>query len=87
MRVVNTGSPCLITSYGVPAERRNPADSGRITREPAHGKAEFVAPHARYTPARGYHGEDTFEYEAWAHGASVQQLRLKVQVKVLVVAP
>ena len=87
MRVVNTGSACLITNYGVPSERRNPADAGRITREPAHGKSEFVAPHARYTPAKGYAGEDEFEYEALAHATNNQRIRLKVQVKVLVVAP
>ena len=87
MRVVNTGGACLITNYGMPAERRNPADSGRITKEPAHGKGEFVAPHAKYTPGQGYVGEDEFEYEAFAHGAIGQPVRLKVQVKVLVVAP
>jgi hypothetical protein len=87
MRVVNTGSSCAIVNHGVPAERGNPADSGKITKQPAHGKAEFVAPHARYTPDQGYVGEDEFEYEAFARGRSNQQVRLRVQVKVLVVAP
>jgi hypothetical protein len=87
MRVVNTGASCVIANYGVPAERSNPADSGSITRPPAHGAAEFVAPNAKYTPAQGYAGEDEFEYEAFARSGSNQPLRLKVQVKVLVVAP
>ena len=87
MRVVNTGSSCAIVNHGVPAERGNPADSGKITKQPAHGKAQFVAPHAQYTPDQGYVGEDEFEYEAFARGRSNQQVRLKVQVKVLVVAP
>ena len=87
MRVVNTGGSCSIANYGMPAERRNPADSGRMTKQPRHGKAEFVAPHAQYTPARGYVGEDEFEYEAIAQSPSNQHLRLKVLVKVLVVAP
>ena len=87
MRVVNTGSSCVIVNHGVPAERSNPADSGSITKQPAHGKAELVAPHAKYTPDRGYVGEDEFEYVAFARGRSNEQVRLKVQVKVLIVAP
>ena len=87
MRVVNTGAACVITNYGVPEERSNPADSGSITKPPAHGTAEFVAPHAKYTSAQGYVGEDQFEYEAFARSKSNQQVRLRVQVKVLVVAP
>lgn len=73
--------------YGVPEERSNPADSGSITRPPAHGAAAFVAPHAKYTPAQGYVGEDEFEYEAFARSRSNQQVRLRIQVKVVVVAP
>lgn len=87
MHVVNTGTSCSIVNHGVPAERSNPADSGNITRQAAHGKAEFVAPHAKYTAEQGYVGEDEFEYEALARGRSGQQVRLKVRVKVLVVAP
>jgi len=87
MVVVNTGTVCLISNYGVPSERSNPADSGKIIKNPAHGKAEFVAPHAQYTPAQGYVGEDEFEFEAFARGRSNQQVRLRVQVKVVVVAP
>lgn len=87
MRVVNTGTSCVMTVYGVPEERSNPAESGSITKPPARGKAEFVAPHAKYTPEQGYVGEDEFEYEAFARSRSNKKVRLKVQVKVLVVAP
>ena len=87
MRVVNTGAACVIENWGVPADRAYPAESGSITQAAAHGKAEFLAPQARYTPVPGYVGEDTFEYEAFARGRVNQQVRLKVQVKVLVVAP
>ncbi len=87
MRVVNKGPSCAIANYGVPEERSNPADSGSITKPPAHGTAEFVAPNAEYTPAPGYVGEDEFEYEAFARSRTNQQVRLRVQVKVLVVAP
>jgi len=87
MHVVNTGKPCLIANHGVPEERRNPSDSGKITKQPTHGKAEFVAPHAKYTPEPGHVGEDEFNYEAFARGKGEQQVRLKVQVKVVVVAP
>ena len=87
LRVVNKGTSCALANYGAPEERSNPADSGSITRPPAHGTAEFVAPNAKYTPAQGYVGEDEFEYEAFARGRSNQQVRLRVQVKVLVIAP
>jgi hypothetical protein len=87
MRVVNTGRACGIVNYGVPADRSNPAEAGSITRKPAHGTAEFVASQAKYTPERGYVGGDEFEYEAIAKGESNQQVRLKVRVKVLIVAP
>ena len=87
MRVVNAGAACVIINYGVPAERTNPADSGSITRPPAHGVAAFVAPHATYTPTQGYVGEDEFEYEAVARSRNNQPVRLKVHVKVMVVAP
>ena len=87
MTVANTGSTCSITNYGVPGERRNPADSGSITSRPLHGVAEFVAPQAKYSPEPGFVGEDEFTYEAFAKGNINQQLRLKVQVKVKVIAP
>ena len=87
MHVVNLGKPCLIANYGVPEERGKPADSGRITKQPAHGKAEFVAPNAKYTPEQGYVGKDEFTYEAFARGKGEQQVRLKVQVKVKVAGP
>ena len=85
MTVVNSGSNCSITNYGVPGERRNPAASGSIRSRPLHGMAEFVAPQARYRPEPGFVGEDEFSYEAFAKGNIDQQLRLKVQVKVKVI--
>lgn len=87
MRVANTGNACAVVNYGVPAERANPAGSGHIKRQPAHGKAEFAAPHANHTPEQGYVGEDEFAYEAVARGRLDQQVRLKVHVKVSIVAP
>lgn len=86
MRVVNTGAACAIVNYGVPAEKLNPADSGSITTQAAHGKAEFVAPAAKYTPERGFVGEDAVEYDAFARGNTGQPVSLKVKVKVVVVA-
>ena len=86
MTVANTGSPCSITNYGVPGDRTNPADSGTITSKPLHGVAEFVPPQAKYVPETGFVGEDEFTYEAFAKGNINQQMRLKVQVKVKVVA-
>jgi hypothetical protein len=58
-----------------------------VLKQAAHGKAEFVAPDARYTPEPGYVGADEFEYEAYARGNSGQRVRLKVLVKVQVRAP
>jgi len=88
MHVTNTGATCAIANFGVPAERRNPAESGTITSKPSHGSAEFSAPRARYTPAPGFVGEDEFTYEALAKGNNAQQpLRLKVHVLVHVKAP
>ena len=87
MHVRNTGEPCAIRNFGLPAEHSHPATSGRITREPAHGKADFVAPDATYVPTPGYVGEDAFAYEARAVGASDRPLFLSVRVKVLVSAP
>jgi len=84
---VQAGSTCTIVSYGVPGEHGNPAESGKVTHPPAHGKAMFVAPEVRYTPSPGYVGSDEFEYEAFARSASNRQVRLKVLVKVHVTAP
>ena len=86
MTVANTGASCSITNYGVPTDRRNPAYSGSITSPPAHGNASFAAPQATYTPEPGFAGDDEFAYEAIAKGNIDQQLRLRVQVKVKVVA-
>lgn len=87
MRVVNTGAACRIANFGLPGERGHPASTGTITAPPMHGSATFVAPEVRYTPARGYVGADAFAYEAIATGAQDQPLRLKVRVRVEVVAP
>jgi hypothetical protein len=87
MRVVNTGDPCGLVNFGLPSERTNPAESGNITKQPVHGKAEFIPPEAKYVPTLGFVGEDEFEFEAYARGRSNQQVRLKVQVKVTVIAP
>lgn len=87
MRLVNTGKTCTIINFGVGADRSNPAQSGTITKPPAHGKAEFKPPRAAYTPEPGYVGEDAFEYEAFARGQSNQPVRLLVRVKVTVTAP
>ena len=83
----HSAGSCSITNYGDPGGRTNPAESGSITKQPTHGKADFVAPRAAYTPEPGYVGEDEFEYAAIARGRLDQYVRLKVQVKVSVVAP
>ena len=84
----NNGKPCEIPNFGVPAERANPADSGRITRKPANGVAAFAPPNATYLPARDFVGVDEFQYEAWALGRSAkQQLRLLVNVRITVEQP
>lgn len=79
MHIVNTGQPCAIPNYGFPAEQRNPAYAGVITKLPVAGKVEFVPPRAIYTPAAGFAGEDQFEYEASAEGLS-RPLRVRVRV-------
>jgi len=86
MRVVGDGGPCRIDNFGIPSDRRNPAESGSITTAPAHGKAEFAAPAALYTPEPGYVGDDAFAYEAYAKGNVDQRVRLKVRVQVTVFA-
>jgi hypothetical protein len=87
MRVRNTGAACLIHNYGTPDARGHPAESGNITKEPAHGKAVFNAPAASYVPAPGFVGEDEFAYEARAKGNVDQSVVLRVRVKVVVAAP
>lgn len=82
---INAGA-CSIVNYGVPTMQRHPADAGSITVPPQHGTAEFVPPRARYTPQPGYIGPDEFTYEAAALGHTDQPVRLKVRVKVDVVA-
>ena len=44
-------------------------------------------PLATYTPETGFAGEDEFSYEAIAKGNIDQQVRLRVRVKVNVLAP
>ena len=87
MLVVSGGPACAITNFGVPAGRRNPAESGAITSNPQHGVATFSAPKASYKPDPGYVGEDEFTYEAYAKGNIDQQIHLRVRVKVTVTAP
>jgi hypothetical protein len=84
VRMRNRGRPCAIPNYGVPNDKRNPADSGRILAPPAHGEARFVAPHAEYVPAPGFAGDDAFTYEAYARGTAGTPVRLRVAVKVRV---
>ena len=87
MRVANTSTGCAVTTFGIPGNPSTAAESGRITKHPVHGRAQFVAPRATYTPAPNYVGADSFEFEAIARGRGDQQLRLKVRVEVQVVAP
>lgn len=86
MRVVNDGEPCSIRLFGVPAERRNPATGGTITRPAKHGSAVFVDGRLQYTPAPGFTGEDAFSAQAHAIGESRTPHLLKVHVTVQVVA-
>ncbi|HEY2561214.1 MAG TPA: hypothetical protein VGI48_16010 [Caldimonas sp.] len=87
MRVLNIGRPCTIANHGMPAERAHPAESGAITEAARHGTAAFSAPDAVYMPAAGFAGSDAFAYEAFAKGRNDERLRLRVRVKVDVVAP
>jgi hypothetical protein len=64
MYVLNDGRPCGLTTYGLPAERRNPATDGLITQPPKHGKAELIGGRVQYTPDAGYVGEDACSYGA-----------------------
>ncbi|WP_213959445.1 Ig-like domain-containing protein [Variovorax sp. dw_954] len=86
MHVINNGSACVMANYGEAADKTGAADSGSITKQPMHGKAEFVPPEARYTPEPGYVGDDEFDYEAFARSRT-QQVRLKLHVNVVVTAP
>jgi hypothetical protein len=85
--MVNAGQACRFASFGVPEERRNPADAGRIVKAPAHGTAVFAAPAAVYTPGPGFVGTDAFTYEATALDRSGRPLRLLVRVSIEVRAP
>jgi len=74
-------------NFGIPDERANPADSGKIIRAPSAGKAFFQAPFAVYMPTPGFAGTDSFEYEASAAGRGGAPLRLVVRVTIEVSAP
>jgi hypothetical protein len=84
MRVVNDGKACGVSHFGVPSERRNPAESGKIIQRAAHGTLQFVAPRFLYTPEPGFTGEDEFTYEARAKNNQDQPVTLKVKMKVTV---
>ncbi len=85
--MLNKGQGCTFLNYGVPEERANPADSGRVLKEPAQGKAVFNAPAVTYTPNPSFVGTDSFEYEAFAMNRSGSRLRLLVRVTIEVTAP
>jgi hypothetical protein len=85
--MVNRGQTCQFLNYGVPEEKANPAQSGRIIKSPLQGQAVFKAPAALYTPNPGFVGTDAFEYEASALGRSGSPIRLTVRVTVEVAAP
>jgi Bacterial Ig domain len=87
MHVKNTGAACVLITYGIPSERRNPTESGAITSQPSHGSATFSAPQARYTPSPGFAGNDEFAFEASARGNNGQPVRIRVRVVVHVGAP
>ena len=86
-RMLNKGQSCTFQNYGVPEERANPAESGRVLKEPTQGRAVFNAPAVTYTPNAGFVGTDSFEYEAFALNRSGSRLRLLVRVTVEVTAP
>ena len=85
--MVNRGQSCSFQNFGVPEQRSNPADAGRITKAPLNGTATFAAPSAVYMPKPGFVGEDSFEYEANAINAEGRALRLLVRVSITVTAP
>jgi hypothetical protein len=84
MRVVNDGKACGVSHFGVPSERRNPAESSKIIQPAAHGTLQFVAPRILYTPEPGFAGEDEFTYEARAKNKREEPVTLKVKMKVTV---
>lgn len=84
MRVVNDGKACGISHFGVPSERRNPAESSKIIQPAAHGTVQFVAPRVLYTPEPGFAGEDEFAYEARAKNNREEPVTLRVKMKVVV---
>jgi TonB family protein len=83
MTVVNDGGMCVVNNWGPNGRTRSA--SGTITTSPAHGRADFVAPLARYFPERGYTGPDEFAYEATALDADGVAVTMHVRVTVKVV--
>jgi hypothetical protein len=86
MRVINDGKACGVSHFGVPSERRNPAESGKVIQPAAHGSLQFVPPRILYTPAPGFTGEDEFAYEARAKNSREEPVTLKVKMKVVVLS-
>ncbi|MGL4574524.1 MAG: Ig-like domain-containing protein [Burkholderiaceae bacterium] len=84
MRVINDGKACGVSHFGVPSEKRNPAEAAKVLHPAAHGKVQFVPPRVLYTPEPGFVGEDEFAYEARAKNNQDQPVVLKVKMKVIV---
>jgi hypothetical protein len=84
MRVINDGKACGISHFGVPSERRNPAETAKVTRAASHGTVQFMAPRVLYTPQPGFVGEDEFAYETHAKNNQDQPVVLRVKMKVIV---
>src|SRR5258707_6108051 len=63
MIVVSDGRPCAIPSWGIPAQRRNPATAATISVAPRHGQAAFISPRMEYTADPGYARVDEVAYE------------------------
>ena len=79
--VVSDGRPCAIPSWGIPAERRNPATAATISVAPRHGKAAFTSPRMEYTADPGYAGVDEFAYETTVIDSVGADVVLRLRVK------
>jgi hypothetical protein len=84
MRIINDGKACGVSHFGVPSEKRNPAQTAKIIHPASHGTVRFVAPRVLYQPEAGYVGEDEFVYEARAKNNQDQPVVLRVKMKVVV---
>lgn len=82
MTVVSDGLACVITNWGVPDDRRNPATSGEITDAAQHGTAVFNPPAARYIADRDYVGPDAFAYRATVRDGEGLERVMTVRVEV-----